>query len=38
MAQVLPFGRTAIITYLSDNTGKKDPFCAAKFGGDLREL
>jgi len=38
MAQVLPFGRPAIITYSSDDIGKKDPFCAAEFGDDLKEL
>ncbi len=38
MAQVLRFGRPAMITYSSDDIGKKDPFCAAEFGDEREEL
>jgi len=38
MAQVLPFGRPAMITYSSDDIGKKDRFCATVSGGGLKEL
>ena len=38
MAQVLAFGRSAMILYSTDDIGKKDRFCATEFVDDLKEL